>query len=63
MFEVPTIIGTCINCIVPGSLSTTIALILMGVGIALAVEQRKISALSQKSKVRLAPPNAARTAT
>jgi hypothetical protein len=34
-----------------------------GVGIALTVEQRKPSALSPGSKVRLAPPNAARTAT
>jgi hypothetical protein len=61
--EAPTIISTCINCIAPGSLSATLAVILVGAGIALTVEQRKLSALSPRSKVRLGPPNAARTAT
>jgi len=28
MFEAPAIIGTCINCIAPGSLSATLALAL-----------------------------------
>ena len=36
-----TIIGTCINCITPGSLSATLALILVGAGIALTAERRK----------------------
>ena len=41
MFEAPTIIGTCIKCIVPGSLSATLALILIGSCVALAAERRK----------------------
>jgi hypothetical protein len=63
VYEAPTIIGTCLNCIAPGSLSATLAVILVGAGIALTVEQRKLSALSPRSKVRLGPPNAARTDT
>jgi hypothetical protein len=43
MSEAPTIIGTCINCIAPGSLSATLALIIIGVGIALMVERRKLA--------------------
>jgi hypothetical protein len=42
MYEAPTIIGTCINCIAPGSLSATLAFVLVGVGVALAVERRKL---------------------
>jgi hypothetical protein len=30
MYEAPAIIGTCINCIAPGSFGATLALILMG---------------------------------
>jgi hypothetical protein len=41
MYEAPAIIGTCINCIAPGSLSATLAVILMGVGVALTAEGRK----------------------
>jgi hypothetical protein len=41
MFEAPTIIGNCINCIAPGSLSATLALILIGSCVALAAERRK----------------------
>ena len=55
MYEAPTIIGTCTNCIAPGSLSVTLAVILVGAGIALTVEQRKLSALSPRSRVRLGP--------
>jgi len=43
MFEVPTIIGTCIDCVAPGSLSATLALIVIGVGIALTAERRKFA--------------------
>ena len=43
MYEAPTIIGTCINCIAPGSLSATLALIIIGAGIALTVERRKLA--------------------
>jgi hypothetical protein len=41
MFEAPAIIGTCINCIAPGSLSATLALVLIGAAIALTAERRK----------------------
>jgi hypothetical protein len=42
MFEAPAIIGTCINCIAPASLSATLALILIGAGIAVTVERPKL---------------------
>ena len=42
MYEAP-VIGTCINCIAPGSLSATLALIVIGVGIALTAERRKLA--------------------
>jgi hypothetical protein len=37
------IIGSCINCIAPGSLSATLAFIVIGAGIALTTEQRKLA--------------------
>ena len=43
MHEVPSIIGTCINCIAPESLSATLALILIGAGFALTAERRKLA--------------------
>jgi hypothetical protein len=43
VYEAPAIIGTCINCIAPGSLSATLALIVIGAGIALTVERRKLA--------------------
>ena len=43
MYEAPAIIGTCINCIAPGSLIATLALIVIGAGIALTVERRKLA--------------------
>jgi hypothetical protein len=43
VYEAPAIIGTCINCIAPGSLSATMALIVVGVGIAFTVERRKLA--------------------
>lgn len=43
MYETPTIVGTCINCIAPGSLSATFALIVIGAGIALTAERRKLA--------------------
>jgi hypothetical protein len=43
MFEAPSVIGTCINCIVPGSLSATLALIVVGASIALIAERRKLA--------------------
>jgi hypothetical protein len=41
MYEVPAVIGTCINCVSPGSLSATLAVILIASGIALTAERRK----------------------
>jgi hypothetical protein len=42
MYEAPAIIGSCINCIAPGSLGATLALILIGAGVALTAERRKL---------------------
>jgi hypothetical protein len=39
----PTIVTTCINCISPGSLTATLAFIVMGAGIALMAERRKLA--------------------
>jgi hypothetical protein len=41
VYEAPAIIGTCINCVAPGSLSATLALIVIGAGIALTAQRRK----------------------
>jgi hypothetical protein len=41
MYEAPAIIGTCINCIAPGSLLATLAVIVIGIGIAVMAERRK----------------------
>jgi hypothetical protein len=48
MYEAPAIIGTCINCIAPGSLGATITLIVVGATIALAVERRKLAVIRGK---------------
>jgi hypothetical protein len=37
------IIGTCTNCIAPGSLGATLALIVIGAGIAVTAERRKLA--------------------
>lgn len=36
------IIGTCINCIAPASLSATIAVVAIGLGLAFQAERRKL---------------------
>jgi hypothetical protein len=41
MYEAPAIIGTCINCIAPGSQLATLAVIVVGIGIAVMAERRK----------------------
>jgi hypothetical protein len=51
MYEVPEIIGTCINCIAPGSLSAMLALILIGALLVAHSERRKLIA----AKTRAAP--------
>jgi hypothetical protein len=51
MFEAPTIIGTCINCIAPGSFGATLALILTGAFVVAHSERRK----SIAAKTRAAP--------
>jgi hypothetical protein len=43
VYEAPAIIGTCINCIAPGSLSATLVLVVIGAGIALTAERRKLA--------------------
>ena len=40
VYDAP-IIGTCINCIAPGNLLATLAVMVIGIGIALRYEQRK----------------------
>jgi hypothetical protein len=54
MFEAPAIIGTCINCIAPGSLSATLVFVLIGAGVALTAERRK---LVLQAKTQAAPTN------
>jgi hypothetical protein len=41
MNEVPTLVTTCVNCVIPGSLGATLAVILIGLGIALTTEERQ----------------------
>lgn len=43
MNEVPTLVTSCINCFTSGSLSATLAVILIGAGIALTAERRKLA--------------------
>jgi hypothetical protein len=43
VFEAPTIVTACINCISPGSLSATLALIVIGASIALTVKRRRFA--------------------
>ena len=50
MHEVPSLMGTCLNCIAPGSLSATLALIVMGAGIALTAERLKLARVRQDSQ-------------
>jgi len=51
MLEAPAIIGTCINCIAPGSFGATLALILIGALLMAHSERRKWIA----AKTRAAP--------
>jgi hypothetical protein len=51
MYEAPTIIGTCINCIAPGSFGAMLALILTGAFVVARSERRKLAA----AKTRAAP--------
>jgi hypothetical protein len=56
VYEAPAIIGTCINCIAPGSLAATLALIIIGASIALTVERRKLArARAKEVAQRLIP--------
>jgi hypothetical protein len=43
MYEAQEIIGTCINCIVPGNLLATLMVLVVGIGIAVQSERRKAS--------------------
>jgi hypothetical protein len=42
MYEAPAIIGTCINCLAPGSLTATLALVLIGALMVAYSERRKL---------------------
>ncbi len=42
MYEAPIIIGTCINCIAPASLLATLAVIAIGIVVAVRYERRKV---------------------
>jgi hypothetical protein len=42
VYEAPEIIDSCINCIAPGSMSATLALILIGALMVAHLERRKI---------------------
>jgi hypothetical protein len=48
MYEAPAIIGTCINCVAPGSLSVTLAVVLIGALMVAYSERRKL--LTAKSR-------------
>jgi hypothetical protein len=61
MYEAPAIIGSCINCIAPGSLGATLALILIGAGVALTAERRKLIRARRERIVKRTPPRAATT--
>jgi hypothetical protein len=43
VYEASAIVGTCINCVAPGSLSATLALIVIGASVALTAERRKLA--------------------
>ena len=51
MYEAPAIVGTCINCIAPGSFGATLVLILIGALVLAHSERRKLVA----AKTRAAP--------
>jgi hypothetical protein len=54
VYEAPTIIGTCINYISPGSLRATLALVLIGAAVALTAERRKLARVLADSGPRQA---------
>lgn len=43
MYETPTIVGSCINCVAPGSLAATLGLIVIAASIAVTIERRKVA--------------------
>jgi hypothetical protein len=52
MHEATEIIGTCINCVAPGSLSATLALIAIGALIVARSERRKLAAKTRAVPIR-----------
>jgi hypothetical protein len=52
VYEATAIVGSCIDCIALGSLSATLALIVIGAGIALTAEQRKLARARVRSNDR-----------
>ena len=55
MYGAPAFVGTCINCIAPGSLSAMFALIIIGASIALTVERRKLARARARSSTTVFP--------
>ena len=49
MYEASTIIGTCIDCIAPGSLAATLSVIAIGVALAVQSERRKLVPVKSRS--------------
>ena len=47
MYEAPTIISTCMNCIAPGSLLATFIMTVVGIAIAVGAERRKTTTTLQ----------------
>jgi hypothetical protein len=57
VYEAPAIIGTCVNCISPGSFSATLALIVIGAFIALTAERRNLACVGvDKQRQTKRPP-------
>jgi hypothetical protein len=48
--DTTTIIGSCINCTMPANLLATLALILIGVGLATYLERRKLAFAASRTQ-------------
>jgi hypothetical protein len=56
MYEAPSIIGTCINCVSSGSLAATFAVIAIGIALAVRFERQKLKPV--RVVARKTPPAA-----
>ncbi len=50
--EPATIVGSCLNCTTPANLLATLAVVLIGIGLAVHFERRKLSAVRTGSAVQ-----------